>query len=176
VPALQAAKLNLTPDEITVFSPLTLISYFSGAVRLQTPRNLSFSAASPPNIPVAATGAPVSLLHLFNTSDIATTWSWGNNTSKAIARQLLKETLSKINKDPTDPAAVPVPVTDKDILGFQQNDYFPHFGPQELAAGWYDKFNKLQGVKNTYFASGLNGFETVEFALRAGSEIVETFF
>ncbi|KAG4428390.1 hypothetical protein IFR05_016129 [Cadophora sp. M221] len=176
VPALQAAKLTLTPDEVTVFSPLLLTSYFSAAVRLQTPRNLSFSAASPPTIPVAATGAPVSLLHLFNSSDIATTWSWGNNTSTAVARQLLKDTLSKINKDPTNPAAVPVPVTDKDILGFQSNEYFPHFGPQELAGGWYDKFNKLQGVKKTYFASGLNGFETVEFAIRAGSEIVETFF
>lgn len=177
VPALQAAKITLTADELTVFSPLLLTPYYSGAVRLQTPRNLSFDAASPPNIPVAATGAPVSLAHLFSNSDIATTWSWGNNTTTtAIARQLLKDTLSKINKDPTNPAAVPKPVTDKDILRFQQNDYFPRFGPKELAGGWYDKFNKLQGVKNTYFASGLNGYETVEFALRAGSEIVETFF
>ncbi|PVH85846.1 FAD/NAD(P)-binding domain-containing protein [Cadophora sp. DSE1049] len=176
IPALQAANVKPTDDEVTVFSPLDLISYFSGAVRLQTPRNLTFSAASPPTVPVAATGAPISLLHLFNTSDIATTWSWGNGTSTAVARQLLKETLSRINKDPTDPAAVPKPVTDKDILGFQQNDYFPHFGPTELAGGWYDKFNKLQGAKKTYYASGLNGFETVEFAIRAGSEIVQTYF
>ncbi|CZT08465.1 uncharacterized protein RCO7_08200 [Rhynchosporium graminicola] len=177
IPALQAAKVVLTPAETTVFSPLRLIPYFSGAVRLQAPRNLGFSAASPPNIPVAATGAPVSLLTLFNTSNIATTWSWGNNsTTTPVALQLLKDTLSKINKDPRDPAVVGKPVIDKDILGFQQNDYFPHFGPQELAGGWYEKFNKLQGAKSTYYASGLNGFETVEFAIRAGIEIVEAFF
>ncbi|KAK0126470.1 hypothetical protein ONS95_008067 [Cadophora gregata] len=176
IAALQAANLKPTAEEVSVFSPLRLTSYFSGAVRLKTPRNLTFSAASPPTVPVPATGAPVSLLHLFNTSDIATTWSWGNGTSTAVARQLLKETLSRINKDPTDPNAVAKPVTDKDILGFQPNDYFPHFDPAELAGGWYDKFNKLQGVKKTYFASGLNGFETVEFAIRAGSEIVHTFF
>ncbi|KAH7417335.1 FAD/NAD-P-binding domain-containing protein [Cadophora sp. MPI-SDFR-AT-0126] len=176
IPALQAANIKPTDNELTVFSPLLLTSYFSGAVRLQTPRNLTFSAASPPTVPVAATGAPISLLHLFNTSDIATTWSWGNGTSTAVARQLLKETLSRINKDPTDPAAVAKPVTDKDILGFQPNDYFPHFGPAELAGGWYDKFNKLQGTKKTYYSSGLNGFETVEFAIRAGSEIVQTYF
>jgi len=176
IPALEAANLKPTIDEAIVFSPIRLTSYFSGAVRLQTPRNLTFSAASPPTVPVAATGAPISLLHLFNTSDIATTWSWGNGTSEAFARQLLKETLSRINKDPTDPAAVAKPVTDQDILGFQDNDYFPHFGPAELAGGWYDKFNKLQGAKKTYYASGLNGFETVEFAIRAGMDIVQTYF
>ncbi|KAL2072582.1 hypothetical protein VTL71DRAFT_11925 [Oculimacula yallundae] len=177
VPALLAAKLTLTPAETTVFTPLLLTPYYSSATRLQTPRNLSFAALSQPNIPVTPVGAPVSFLHLDRTSNIATTWSWGNNqTTTPIAKQLLKSTLSKVNKDPTDPAAVPEPVTDKDILGFQQNDYFPHFGPAELASGWYEKFNKLQGAKNTFYASGLNGFETVEFAIRAGSEIVETFF
>jgi hypothetical protein len=116
---------------------------------------------------------------LFPTSNIATAWSWGpyrGNLTLDQARTLLKETLSKVNKDPTNSSAVPQPVTDADILGFQQNDYFPHFDSQQLAGGWYDKFNALQGQNNTYYASGLNGFETVEFALRAGIDIVESYF
>jgi hypothetical protein len=157
-----------------------LIDYFSGAVRLSTPRDLTFSAASAaPNIPTDAAGQPVSFLYLFNTSNIATSWSWGpyrgNGTVEA-AKTILKETLSRINKDPRDPAAVPKPVTDKDVVAFKKHDYFPHFDSQQLADGWYGKFNALQGQKNTYYASGLNGFETIEFALRAGLDVVESYF
>ena len=42
-----------------------------------------------------------------------------------------------------------------------------------LADGFYDKLDKLQGKMNTFYASGLNGYETVEFALRAGRDVVE---
>lgn len=145
----------------------------------QHPRNLGFSALSPaPNVPVAATGAPVSFLFISNASDIATTWSWGNGTTYSVAKTLLKETLSRINKDPTNTTAAAKTVTDQDVLGFQQNDYFPHFGTAELKGGWYEKFSAVQGAgrSKTYFASGLNGFETVEFAVRAGIDIVESYF
>jgi hypothetical protein len=176
---LKAANLALTPAEKEVFTPIGITDYFSSAVRLSTPRDLTFSAASlAPNLPAPATGGPVSLLHLFNTSDIATAWSWGpyrGGETLSEARKLLKETLSKINKDPRDPNANPKPVRDRDILGLQKNDYFPHFDSAQLAAGWYEKFNALQGQKNTYFASGLNGFETVEFAIRAGIDVVESY-
>ncbi|KAJ7716409.1 hypothetical protein B0H14DRAFT_2643845 [Mycena olivaceomarginata] len=46
----------------------------------------------------------------------------------------------------------------------------------QLEAGYYAKFNALQGEKNTYYASGLNGFETVEYAIRAGIDVAETYF
>ena len=84
--------------------------------------------------------------------------------------------MSKINSDPRDPSAQPKPVTDKDVLAFRKNAYFPHFDSAQLAGGWYDKFNALQGKKGTYYASGLNGFETVEFAVRAGLDVVDSFF
>jgi hypothetical protein len=53
--------------------------------------------------------------------------------------------------------------------------YFPHFDRRELERGFYAKFNALQGQNNTYYASGLNGFEIVEFAIRAGRDVVDTF-
>jgi len=63
-----------------------------------------------------------------------------------------------------------------DVLAFVKHDYFPHFDPEQLAAGWYGKFNALQGQQKTYYASGLNMFETVEGALRAGYDVVDSFF
>ena len=54
-----------------------------------------------------------------------------------------------------------------------QNDYFPHVSGKDLAGGFYDRLDKVQGQLNTFYASGLNGYETVEFALRAGRDVVE---
>jgi hypothetical protein len=178
--ALYAANLDVSANEETVFGPVGLTAYFSSAVRLITPPDFLFNAESiAPNVPPDADGEPVAFLQLFSTSNIATVWSWGpyrGNLTADQATTLLKETLSRVNKDPRNASAVPQPVTNADILGFQQNEYFPHFDSQQLAGGWYEKFNALQGQKNTYYASGLNGFETVEFALRAGIDIVDSYF
>jgi hypothetical protein len=176
-----AANLDLTPLEQTTFAPVGLTSYFSSAVRLSAiPFAITFDASSPaPYLPPPAFGEPVAFLRLFPQSDIATAWSWGayrGNTTAAQARQLLKETLSRVNKDPRNATQPPKKVTDRDILGFQPNDNFPHFDGPELRAGWYGKFNALQGQKGTYWVSGLNGFETVEFAVRAAVDIVESYF
>lgn len=143
-------------------------------MKVATPDGDTFSAQT-----FEPEGQPAAFIRLFNSSPIATTWSWGetgSNQTLEEARELLKETLSKINKDPTNATEVPQPVTDDDIRDFREWDYFAHYDPQELQAGYYDKFNALQGQMDTYYASGFNGFETVEFAIRAGQDIVDTYF
>ncbi|KAJ7753032.1 FAD/NAD-P-binding domain-containing protein [Mycena olivaceomarginata] len=159
---LHAANLDLTPSEQTIFSPVGIIKYWSGAVRVATPNGLAFGGFLRATLLALAAGEPVALLRLFNQSDIATTYSWGKYRSSqtlAEAKTLLEEVISKINKDPRVFGAVPQPVTDAN-----------------LEAGYYAKFNALQGEKNTYYASGLNGLETVEYAIRAGIDVAETYF
>lgn len=201
--ALQAANLDISEDEKTIFSPVGIIKYWSGAVRVATPfvdifaaflrgtilgvvdkfiSHLGFGPLSfgeyIPWLPQAA-GEPVAYIRLFNESDIATTWSWGkykSNQTLEEAKALLIDVLSKFNKDPEDPNAKLVPITDADVKDFREWDYFPHFDRPQLEQGFYEKFNALQGHKNTYYASGLNGFETVEFAIRAGKDVVDTYF
>lgn len=180
LPALQAANLDVTEEETTVFSPIGTTNYYAGAVSLNnTARQKLYEAASPsPALPPPASGEPVAFLQLWNSSAIATTWSWDayrqpSNISKA--RALLKSTLSKVNKDPTNPNAVPTPITDDNVKAFIKADYFPHYDSAQLAAGYYNLFDQLQGQKQTYFASGLNAFETVEFALRAGYDVVDSY-
>jgi hypothetical protein len=198
--ALQAANLDISSDEETVFMPVGITQYWSGAVRVATPDGIAFvgflretllgvisqflgdnilpAAEFIPWLPEAA-GEPVAMLRLFNESDIATTYSWGaykSNQTLDQAKTLLKQTLSKINKDPRNASAVPIPITDADVKDFQQWDYFPHYDTAQLNEGYYAKFNQLQGNNNTFYVSGLNGFETVEFAIRAGEDIVNTYF
>jgi hypothetical protein len=200
--ALNAANLDLDQKETAVFSPVGIIKYWSGAVQVITPYGDLFSGALTqgffgvvgqviqgvidvdaafraylPTLPEAA-GYPMAFFRILSQSNIATTWSWGkykSNQTLDEARSLLKELLSKLNKDPRDPTAEPKPITDADVVAFREWDYFPHFDKNELENGFYAKFNELQGYKNTYYASGLNGFETVEFAIRAGQDVVDTY-
>jgi hypothetical protein len=201
--ALQAANLDISPAEKTVFGPVGIIKYWSGAVKVATPfadifagflqetfftiidkflSGLGFGDITfgefIPWLPKAA-GQPVAFIRLFNASDVATTWSWGaykGDQTLAQAKTLLEQVISKINKDPAIASAKPVPITDADVKDFREWDYFPHFDKAQLDQGYYEKFNALQGHQNTYYASGLNGFETVEFAIRAGTDVVNSYF
>jgi hypothetical protein len=200
--ALEAAKLDISETERKVFTPVGITKYWSSAIQVATPYGFSFSgffrptflclinrilklgiaavnfADFIPSLPEAA-GEPTAMIRLFNQSNIATTWSWGKyrgNQTYSEAKTLLREVISKINKDPANATAPPIPIVDSDIKAFRGWDYFPRFDKAQLDAGYYDMFNQLQGQQKTYYASGLNGFETVEFAIRAGLDVVESYF
>lgn len=179
--ALNATGITLSANESEVFASVQITNYFSGAVRLsEIPRGIPFQAVGPsPVVPTDAAGEPITFISLHETSNIATTFSWGGLDDAYTYQQaydLLKEVLSRLNKDPQNSEATGVEVTDADVKAFSQTDYFPRFDQEKLAGGWYEKFNDLQGQQNTYWASGLNGFETVEFAVRAGLDIVNSHF
>ncbi|KAI8592188.1 FAD/NAD-P-binding domain-containing protein [Geranomyces variabilis] len=209
LPALEKANLDITDAERSVFAPVSIIKYMSGAVRVLTPDQFLFAGflreltigkiANKVNewfnsvIPGAhlpteigyipfspkPEGQPTAFVRVHNASDIATTWSWGPRGSAITledGRTLLKQALSKINKDPRDSNAKPKPVTDADVMAFKEHDYFPHYDNKADLRTKYLEFNRLQGKKNTYYVSGFNGFETVEFAIRAGKDIVQSYF
>lgn len=178
---LQMAGLDLTPEETTVFSPVGVQNYYSSAVNFSgLPLDVSYIAASnitaeepPPN-----DGNPVAGLRLHPESTIVTWWSWGpyrQFQNIATAYDLLISSLSKINKDPRT-NETSIPVTPQDVRAFRQWDYFPRYDTQQLADDYYAKFNALQGTKQTYYASGFNDFENVEWALRAGQDIANSYF
>jgi hypothetical protein len=178
--ALKAANLDLTKGEKAVFAPVGINSFYSGAVRMKTPHSMTFGAASSsPALPPDPAGDPVVYVKLHSDLEVAITSSWGpyrGNLTKAEAYSRLKKTLSKFNKDPRDTTSAAVPITDSDVLAFQENEYFPHFDSEQLAAGYYQRFNSLQGKNKTYFVSGFNMFELVEYAIRAGQDVVRTYF
>jgi hypothetical protein len=177
---LNAVGLDYTPAEKALFPQVGVENYYSAAIRLVVPYGISYIAeSSSPIIPPPANGEPIALLVLSNISSVETTWSWGpyrKYQSIDTARALLKSTMSKVNRNPSNISAMNVAVQDTDIKAFRKWDYFPHFDSHDLANGAYDKLNKLQGSKKTYWASGLNGMETVEWAIRAGQDVVSSCF
>lgn len=178
--SLQNAGLDLSDEEREVFTPVGTHSFYSGAVRLSTPHAMTFGAASAhPGLPPDATGDPVVFTKLHGDLDIAITSSWGpyrGDLTRDQAYARLKSTLSAFNKDPRDADVSAGTVSDEDVLAFQDNEYFPHYDSQQLREGYYELFEGLQGQKGTYYASGFNMFELVEYALRAGQDVAKRFF
>ncbi|KAL9105948.1 MAG: hypothetical protein Q9227_008941 [Pyrenula ochraceoflavens] len=178
--ALEAAGLDLTGDERHVFASVVVHSFYTGAVRMKTPNTVVLGpVSSHPMLPDEPTGEPLIAVKVHKDLDIALTSSWApidGNMTRGEVYSRLKTTLSKFNRDPRDTGSVNVPIEDDDILKFQDNDYFPHFDEHTLAMGYYEKFNMLQGKRNTYYASGFNKFELVEYAIQAGQDIARTYF
>ncbi len=54
--------------------------------------------------------------------------------------------------------------------------YFPHVSSQNLAEGFYEQFEQLQGKRNTFYTGGLLAFELVENIINYSKNLVETHF
>jgi hypothetical protein len=177
---LERAGLDMTEQEHDVFKDVATNNYFSSAVELALPFGVSYIAnSSAPGVPPPDIGEPVAVLRLSAESNVSTAWSWGPDgdfKSEKSAREQLNVTMSALNKDPRNTTAQGEALTQSDIRAFRKWDYFPHFNTEPLKNGAYDKLNKLQGCNRSYWASGLQGMEIVEWAIRAGQDVVDTYF
>ena len=179
--ALKESGLSLSRAEKSLFSQVDVNGYFSSAVRMShLGHNLSVSQELPnPLTPFKPEGQPVYLTPLHANSDIVNVYSVDDpaNPNAARVKKLLVQDLSKINRDLQKPDSKFSALDAADIRAFSGKiPYFPHVGPESLADGWYKKFNSLQGEDRTYFTSGLNSFELVEYTIRAARDLVKTHF
>ncbi|KAI0087476.1 FAD/NAD-P-binding domain-containing protein [Irpex rosettiformis] len=168
---LDAVGLSLSPEEHTVFSKVEVTSYWASAVSTKIPFPQSFVQT-----PFQPINAPVAFLRVFEESPIATAWSWGpshSNASIEEATEILMQTMSDVQ---TGLAIESSMVQKDDVKRITRWDYFPHFDEAALKEGVYERYNALQGKDNTFFTSGLDGFELVEFAIRAGKDLVGRYF
>ncbi|MCC6563350.1 FAD-dependent oxidoreductase [Candidatus Uhrbacteria bacterium] len=54
--------------------------------------------------------------------------------------------------------------------------YFPHVNPEDMADGYFDKLEAMQGQHNTYYAGELLNFSTVAHTAGYAKKLVERFF
>ncbi|KAM0203935.1 hypothetical protein ACHAQI_010271 [Fusarium lateritium] len=178
---IERIRLVLSAAERSLFSQVDVNGYFSSAVRMdKLGDNLTVSQVLPnPLEPFKPEGQPVYLTPLHPESDIVSVYSAddpAHHSATRVKGHLIRD-LSKINKDLDNVHAQGTKVVAADIRAFSgQIDYFPHVGPKALANGWYKRFNDLQGKDHTYFTSGLNSFELVEYTIRAARELVVSHF
>jgi hypothetical protein len=181
--SLATAGLSLSPAEEAVFSAVRTTNYFSAAVRLNTPPLSSFQIATEtPFSSPDLTGQPIYVEGQYNTSEISLLYAVASHAqSVGEVGEVILQTLSRINGNPADNTdngeEGTTPVTERDIKAFRHHaDYFPHFGAEALRDGLYDLFNGLQGENRTYFASGLNRVEHVEYVVVGAREVVQRYF
>ncbi|CAN9111702.1 unnamed protein product [Alternaria alternata] len=176
---LERIGVDLTEQEHDTFANITTHQYYSSAVELELPFGVSYIAESANDtVPPPNDGEPVAVLHLSRESNVSVAWSWGpyEFQTEDAARNLLVESLSELNKDPRNATEPSQPFCEDDVKAFKKWDYFPHFEGNALSSGAYSKLNKLQGQKKTYYASGLSGMEIVEWAIRGGRDVADTYF
>jgi hypothetical protein len=181
--SLATAGLSLYPAEEAVFSAVRTTNYFSAAVRLNTPPLSSFQIATEtPFSSPDLMGQPIYVEGQYNTSDISLLYAVASHAqSVGEVGEVILQTLSRINGNPADNIdngeEGTTPVTERDVKAFRHHpDYFPHFGAEALRGGLYDLFNGLQGENRTYFASGLNRVEHVEYVVVGAREVVQRYF
>ena len=54
--------------------------------------------------------------------------------------------------------------------------YFPHVSTADMAAGYYDRLEALQGSRRTFYCGEIMSFSTLECSARYARELVERFF
>ncbi|KAI0341062.1 FAD/NAD(P)-binding domain-containing protein [Trametopsis cervina] len=175
---LRKLNMPLTSAENEVFSKVYTTPYWSSAIETRTDWHETFQQS-----PFTPLGEPVAFLRLFEGAGVATAWQWGEIDSEETAMKLLTETVSSVQHG-RNITGSEGDVTKEHVKALRKWDYFPHFvaedlmGGEEPGKGVYGAFNKLQGGegKKTFYTSGLNGFETVEFAIRGAKDLVATFF
>lgn len=70
----------------------------------------------------------------------------------------------------------PVAIRVEEILHHEDWTYFPHVSSDDMARGFFEEVEALQGRLRTYFTGGLLGFETVHNTMRYSEALVDRFF
>lgn len=60
----------------------------------------------------------------------------------------------------------------KRVVHLQRWKYFPHVSPADMAAGYYDALENLQGTHHTFYAGEVMSFATVEICARYAKALV----
>ena len=63
-----------------------------------------------------------------------------------------------------------------EVLARTEWDYFPHVSRDDLAAGFYDRIEALQGRRGTYYVGSALNFETAEHSARYARDLVVNHF
>lgn len=168
---LNAIDMPLSSHEIEVFKNIDITAYYSSATLTKIAYPYLYLQS-----PLQPLGEPVGIFRVFNDSPITTTYSWGPIASNLTIEDVTQRLVSTLTEVQTGAGIADSSVSPNDVKAIRQWDYFPHFNSSVLASGVYAKYNALQGQQHTYYSSGLSGFETVEFAIRAGKDLVKSFF
>lgn len=157
--------LDASSEEREIFSNIIYFDYYTIVCEIENlPRN-GFYLIKQHCQSKQTMGHMVSFHHRYKDSAIYTCYSYGNESQDE------EDIIAYLKDDITRMGG-----TLKKIHFIKKWDYFPHFNKENLASAYYEKLEKLQGKRNTYFVGGLLNFELIEPSLAYAKNIVDKFF
>lgn len=167
-PSIGTLLHDLAPPELSLFARIRTQPYSTTIVRLRGLPRLALGA-----IPLAADGHTYCLIKNWDRGDGAAFYMMN---PAGLPPERLFENLRADMAALRSLDGTPLDVAVEEILHHEDWRYFPHVSSADLAAGFYDDFERMQGVGNTYFTGGLLGFETVGNTVRYSESLVERYF
>ena len=167
-PSMPSLVRDLGAPERALFERVQVQPYSTTVVRMKGLPRMALGA-----IPIAPFGRTYCLIK---------NWDKGEGAAFYIMNPagLPKETLyENIKSDMAGLKSLdgtPLDVRVEELLHHEDWRYFPHVLSEDLARGFYDEFERMQGAANTYFTGGLLDFETVGNTMRYSESLVERFF
>jgi predicted NAD/FAD-binding protein len=159
---------DLAPPERALFGAIRTQPYSTTVCRIQGMPRIALGA-----VPVAPFGRTYCMIKNWDKGDGAAFYIMNPDGLP------LDQLLANLRADMAALRSLdgtPLEVRVGEMLHHEDWAYFPHVSSADLAAGFYDEFERMQGGSGTYFTGGLLGFETVGNTVRYSESLVERFF
>ncbi|CAM6101924.1 unnamed protein product [Calypogeia fissa] len=150
-PMPPAGVLDYTKEEQQLFSKVQTIEYYTSVVTISG-LDLPVGFYFPESARNASTmGHIVAFQRFFADTDVYLIWSYGNaQCDQQLVTDLLHEDIQRMGGRV------------ESMIMQRKWAYCPHVNSKDMADGFYDKLQDLQGRNSTYYVGGLLAFELTE--------------
>jgi hypothetical protein len=155
--------LDASEEELALFPKIEYEDYRTFALHLKSfPRVTGYI---PANLPWSRAGHPVFWYQRYADSDLYTFYVFG--TPSLTDAQALANIELVVKQLGGSIMAVET---------VERWKFFPHVSPENLAAGFYDELESIQGRNRTFYAGEIMNFSTVTHSAAYAKDLIERFF
>jgi len=118
----------------------------------------------------------------YDDSSYVRVWSWAKGphadqrVSESQVKEILIETMSKVNRDSKASVNESTPIDETDIPFMYKLESFPRFNNDAIGSGAFQSLELLQGHRGTYWTSSIRAFESMEQVVASAYDIVDRHF
>lgn len=167
LPNMEALGLDIEPGERELFSKIENHTFVTTAVRM---KGLPTGVVG--TIPLPALGDYTGYIKVYEKSDTTVFFTLTKEASPEHSQVLeqIKETIEAI------PAQNGVKPQMGEVIQQKTWPYFPHPSLYDMADGYFDKFQALQGHRATFYTGSLLEMENVGNTVANAKHLIETLF
>jgi hypothetical protein len=168
LPDVLSTFLTLSPDEQSLFGRIRchnycLASYLVPGIGLERPIACT--------IPLTPIGTPWAITKQLEDSDLVQFYSrvdpaWEESRIEPEVLARVHDAVRRMGGE----------VREDEWQTIDQWPYFEHVTADDMAGGYYDRLESLQGARRTYYLGGVMNFELVESVIQYSRFLVEKFF